>query len=147
MKKQILLLSIGLGALALAGCSKSERAEAQAGIKDAYQESKAAVADAWSDLKTYSFEKRTEFTAHTQAMAAKLDAEVSALQAGDAAKKASASRQAAMAELKDARADLSTKLDALGSATADTWASAKAAVIAAWERTEAAYRKARADAS
>ncbi len=80
-------------------------------------------------------------------MTAKLDAEVSELQASYAADKASASRQAAMEELKNSRAELGEKLAALGSATADTWDSAKASVIAAWDRTEAAYKKAKADAS
>ena len=146
MKNQI-LLTLSLSALVLAGCSKSERAEAKADIKDAYVDTKAAVVDAWSDLKDYTFDKRSDFTTRTQAMTAKLDADVSELQASYAADKASASRKAAMEELKNSRADLGEKLDALGNATADTWASAKASVISAWDRTEAAYKKAKADNS
>jgi hypothetical protein len=145
MKNQILLLTLGLSALVLAGCSKSERAEAKADIKEAYKDTKAVVADAWSDLKDFTFEKRSDFATRTKAMTAKLDAEVSEMQANYAADKASASRRAAMEELKSSRADLGDKLDAIGNATADTWASAKASVIAAWDRTEAAYKKAKVD--
>ena len=47
-----------------------------------------------------------------------------------------------MEELKNAQADYKEKLAALGSATASTWESAKNNVIAAWDRLEAAYRKA-----
>lgn len=146
MKNKI-LLTLSLSALVLAGCSKSDRNETQAGINDAYSDTKAVVADAWSDLKDYTFEKRSDFTIRTEAMTAKLDAQVSELQANYAADKASASRQAAMEELKNSRADLNDKLAALGNASADTWASAKAGVIAAWDRTEAAYKKAKADNS
>lgn len=52
-----------------------------------------------------------------------------------------------MEALKSARADLAAKLKALGTASAATWDSAKAEVIAAAKRVEAAYDKAKADAS
>jgi hypothetical protein len=80
-------------------------------------------------------------------MAAELEAEMSELQANYAEDMASASRRAAMQELKDYRADLDQKLDALGKATADIWDSAKANVVGAWDRTEAASKKAKAEAS
>jgi Skp family chaperone for outer membrane proteins len=147
MKNNIIIITLGLSALALAACSKSDRNEANSGIKDVYQDSKSAIANTWSDLKDYTYEKRSDFNDRIQAMAAELEAEMSELQANYAEDKASASRRAAMQELKDSRADLSQKLDALGNATADTWGSAKANVIAAWDRTEAAYKKAKADAS
>jgi hypothetical protein len=50
-----------------------------------------------------------------------------------------------MNELKDADADYKQKLAALGSATAATWDSAKASVIASWDKLEASYRKALAE--
>ena len=147
MKNKTILLTLGLSALVLAGCSKSERAEAKADIKEVYQDTKVAVVDAWSDIKDYTFDKRSDFSDRTAAMAAKLDSEISKLKAEHADAKASASRSAAMEELKNSRADLSDKLDALGTATADTWGSAKANVISAYDRAEAAYKKAKADAS
>ena len=58
---------------------------------------------------------------------------------------ASASRKAAMAELKDSEADYKAKLDALGTATADTWDSAKQNVIASWDKLQASYFKAKAN--
>ena len=57
---------------------------------------------------------------------------------------ASASRRAAMKELKDSEADYKEKLAAVGNATADTWASARDNVIASWDRLQASYAKARA---
>lgn len=142
-----ILHTLAVTALAVVGCSKSDRAVAKADVKDAYHDTKAAVADGWSDLKDFTYEKRSDFSLRTAALTAKLDADTASLKADYAGAKASASRSAAMDELKNSRADLDTKLAALGNATADTWASAKAEVIAAWERTEAAYKKARADAS
>lgn len=154
MKNKVILLTLGLYAFALAACSKSDRnsvnsdvKQANAGARDVYQNTKDAVANSWSDLKNYTYEKRSDFNIRTQAMAAKLDAEVSKLQADYNEAKASASRRAAMNELKDSRANLRQKLDALGNATVDTWDSAKANAVAAWDRTEAAYKKAKTDAS
>jgi hypothetical protein len=50
-----------------------------------------------------------------------------------------------MEELKNSQADYKQKLDALGNASAATWDSAKNNTIAAWNRLEAAYYKARAE--
>ena len=50
-----------------------------------------------------------------------------------------------MAELKDTEADYKAKLDALGTATADTWDAAKQNVIASWDKLQASYYKARAN--
>ena len=58
---------------------------------------------------------------------------------------ASASRKAAMAEIKDSEAAYKGKIEALGTATADTWDSAKQNVISAWDHLQASYYKARAD--
>jgi predicted pyridoxine 5'-phosphate oxidase superfamily flavin-nucleotide-binding protein len=74
-----------------------------------------------------------------------MEAKMSELRANYSEAKASASRKAAMAELKDAEADYKEKLAALGSATADTWDSAKQNVIASWDKLQAKYDKARAD--
>jgi hypothetical protein len=49
-----------------------------------------------------------------------------------------------MDELKNSEADYKAKLEALGTATGDTWAAAKNNVVLAWDRLQASYHKARA---
>ena len=141
----VALLVASLSALAFTGCSKEERKDTGATIKEAYQDSKKAVANAWDDVKSYSFEKRSDFSANAKAVTAKMDSQLSELHANYSEAKASASHKAAMAELKDSEADYKAKLDALGSATADTWDSAKQNVIASWDKLQASYYKAKAD--
>jgi hypothetical protein len=133
-----------LAFLALAACSKGDRNEISDKTKDVYQGSKDAVAAGWNDLKTFSFEKRDAFTAEVKARQAQLEAEVSKLKAEYSEAQASASRKAAMAELKDSEANYKEKLAALGNASGATWDAARDDVIAAWDRLQAAYAKARA---
>lgn len=132
-------------ALAILGCSKRDRDAAGEKAKAAYQDSKDAVANAWNDVKSYTYEKRNDFSANAKAVTSKMDAQISELRANYSEAQASASRKAAMAELKDSEADYKAKLDALGNATADTWDSAKQNVIASWDRLQASYYKARAN--
>lgn len=132
-------------ALAFTSCSKQERKDAGATVKDAYQDSKAAVVDAWGDVKSFTFEKRDDFSKSAKALSSKMDSQLSELRANYSEAKASASRKAAMQELKSSEADYKEKLGALGTATADTWDSAKRNVIASWDRLQASYYKARAD--
>ena len=139
------LFAASLSALVFTGCSKSESEKAGDKVKEAYQDTKTAVANAWSDVKSYTYEKRSDFSASAKAMTSKMDSEISELRANYSEAKASASRKAAMAELKDSEADYKAKLDALGSATADTWDSAKQNVIASWDKLQASYYKAKAD--
>ncbi len=142
----ISLLATGLACgAALAGCSKGDRQEVSATVKDSYADSKAAMAKAWAEIKDHTWEKRSDFTAGVKAVTSKLDADVSQLRADYSEAKASASRKAAMAELKDAEADYKEKLSAVGDATAATWDSAKKNVTLAWDRLQASYYKARAD--
>lgn len=138
------LLLAGFAALAFAGCSKSDRDEAADKTKEAYQDTKTAVASGWNNLKDYTFEKRNDFTATLKARQADLEAGISKLRAEYSEANASASRKAAMAELKNAEADYKAKLAAVGNATADTWTAARDDVAAAWDRLQASYAKARA---
>ena len=131
--------------VALAGCTKQDQEKVGATVKDAYEDSKAAMTKAWEKVKDYSFDKRDEFTANAKALAAQMEVQLSEARANFSEAKASASRKAAMEELKNAEADYKEKLKALGNATADTWESAKQNVILAWRRLQAAYYKARAD--
>jgi len=141
----VALLAASLSALTFTGCSKEERKDTGATIKDAYQDSKTAVVNAWDSVKAYTFEKRSDFSASAKAMTSKVDSQISELRANYSDAKASASRKAAMAELKDSEADYKAKLDALGTATADTWDSAKQNVISSWDKLQASYYKAKAD--
>ena len=151
MKKQIqrlvplALLATGLSALSFTGCAKSDRADTKAQIKDAYKETKAAVVDAWGDVKSFTFEKRDSFSATAKALSSKMESKLSELRASYSEAKASASRKAAMEALKNSESDYNEKLAALGSANADTWDSAKQNVISAWDKLQAAYDKARAE--
>ncbi len=138
------LLLLATGA-AFSGCSKSDRHEATAAVKESYEDSKDAVARAWTDLKGHTYEKRNDFTAGAKAASARLDVEISKIRTNYSEAKASGSRKEAMAELKDSEANYREKLGAVGTATADTWDSAKKNVALAWDRLEASYYKARAD--
>jgi len=143
-RRPLLAAAIILAA-AVAGCTKQEQKEAKAAVKDTYQDSKAAMGRAWDNVKDFAFDKREDFAASAKSLAAKMDVQISEVRANYSEAKASASRKAAMAELKDSEADYKAKLDALGTASADTWDAAKKNVILAWDRLEAAYHKARAD--
>lgn len=139
-----LVLSLGLTA-GIVGCSKKDRTDVSSTAKDMYSDSKASIANAWDSVKSYTFEKRDDFSATAKSMSASMDAKISEVRANYSEAKASASRKAAMNELKNSESDYKAKLDALGNATAATWDSAKQNVIAAWDRLEASYKKARAD--
>jgi hypothetical protein len=140
-----LVLTAGFVTLLLASCSKADRTQASATVKDDYKDTKVAVANAWADVKSFTFEKRNDFSASAKALSSSMEAKLSELRANYSEAKASASRKAAMEELKNSEADYKEKLSALGTATADTWDSAKQNVIASWDRLQASYDKARAD--
>jgi hypothetical protein len=138
------LLASSLTLLALAGCSKSKQESIADSTKAVYQDTKAAVVKGWDNLKDYTFEKKSDFTATLKARQADLEAGVSKLRAEYSEASASASRKAAMNELKDSEANYQDKLAAVGNATADTWTAARDDVAAAWDRLQASYAKARA---
>lgn len=139
------LLAASLALVALAGCSKQDRANLQANTQEAYADTKAALAEGWENVKSYTYEKREDFTSHAKALSAEMEARASKLRAEFSETQASASRKAAMEEFRNAEADYKEKLAALGDATDATWEAAKANVIAAWDRLQAAYHKAMAD--
>lgn len=140
-----LLLTAATAAALLAGCSKQERADVADKTKDAYQDTKAAVASGWQDVKSFTFEKRNDFALGLKARQADLEAGISKLRADYSEAQASASRKAAMEELKNSESDYQAKLGALGTATADTWDATRDDVVAAWDRLQASYAKARAN--
>jgi hypothetical protein len=143
MKKHISILLFGT--LALAACNKQERADATAKVQSAAHDTKEAVVEAWGDVKEFTFEKRGDFSARAKAMSARAEVQLSELRAKYSEAQATASRRAAMDELKNSEADYKAKLAALGTATTDTWSEAKNNVVLAWDRLQASYKKARAD--
>jgi hypothetical protein len=138
-------LAAGLATFALTGCNKSDRADASAKAGEIVADTQNAMSRGWDNVKTFTFEKRDDFKANAKALSSKMDAQMSELHANYSEARASASRKAAMAELKDSEAAYKSKLAALGTATADTWDSAKQNVISAWDHLQASYYKARAD--
>ena len=143
----LLLASVaaGLGLALLSGCNKAETAEARTTVKNAVAETRAAMSDAWMDAKAFTFDQREKFTANATAISSRMEARLSEARANYAEATASASRRAAIAELKSAESDYKAKVAALGQATADTWESATRDTIAAWDRMQASCDKARAD--
>lgn len=135
----------GLSSFGLTGCNKSDHADASAKAGDLVADTKAAMSHGWDNVKSFTFEKRDDFQANATALSSKWEAQKSELYANYSEAKASASRKAAMAELKDSEAAYQEKLAALGTATADTWDSAKQNVISAWDHLQASYDKARAN--
>lgn len=138
------LLAVGCAALAFSACSKESRDQAADKTKEAYQDSKAAVAQGWDNVKSYTFDKRSDFTKELNAKQADLESGMSKLRAEYSEAQATASRKAAMNRLKDDEADYKAKLAALGNATADTWDAARDNVAHAWDKLQASYANARA---
>lgn len=139
-------------AAGFAGCNKTQQnsvSEAAdktgAAIKDAYKDTTAAMGRGWDSFKAHTWEKRDDFTAHAKALSASMDAQVQEVRTSYSEANASASRKAAMEELKRDEADYKEKTKALGNATAATWDAAKQNVILAWDKLEASYKKARAN--
>lgn len=139
------LLAAGLAVAGVAGCSKETRSDASQTVKNAYADTKASMANAWDNVKSFSFERKDEFAANAKALSSRMDAQLAEVRADYADAKASSSRKAAMDKLKDSEADYKAKVAALGNATSATWESAKQNTIAAWDRLQAAYHEARAD--
>jgi len=138
-------LTAVVSSLGLTGCNKSERADAGAKAGEVVADTKEAMGHGWDKVKSFTYDKRDEFAANAKALTSKMDAQMSDLHANYSEAKASSSRKAAMAEIKDSDAAYKEKFAALGTATADTWDRAKQNVIAAWDHLEATYYKARAD--
>ncbi len=152
MKSKLLPIALGLVSFAFIGCSQNEPRTTttdtlKTDVKTAYNVTKDSLGNAWDNVTDYTFEKRSDFATRSRALSADLEARVSELQASRASAKASASRDAAFEELKDARSDFDSKVAALGDATSATWSSARAEVVSAWDRTVAALRNVQADAS
>jgi uncharacterized phage infection (PIP) family protein YhgE len=152
----LLLLAAAMSpaALLMTGCSKTENAsttmeKVKTDAKEVAADVKATVSDSWDTIKDYTYEKRADFSASLDRMAAQLDDKAREFRAkiAGAPDAASKDRESAIKEYDEARADLKAKLTELGNATADTWADAKEKVAQAWKRVQAAYDKVKTSAA
>jgi Skp family chaperone for outer membrane proteins len=150
---KVLVSFLLVGALAFTACGRNtakRSSETNARSADTTASTSAANAssiqpatDNWTELRTYSYDKRGEFNSSLSAMSAKVDAEVSQLQADASSGKASKSRQDALAEVKSAKSNFDEKSAALARASKDTWDQARDEAAAAWDKLQAALAKAR----
>jgi len=147
MKNRILatIVLAGAGAVlvSMPACSKKESETLADQAKDAYKDASAKVSEGWEKLKTFTFEQRDAFVAEFNTKQAETEAEVSKLQADYSESKATASRKAAMEDLKSSDTKFKEKLSALGRASADTWGAARDDVIAAWDELQASIARAK----
>jgi hypothetical protein len=139
-----LALSV-VGLATITACSKHDQNKVTNAATTAYEDTKDAMARGWDKVRTHTWDKRDDFTVNAKAMTSKMDEQVQTLRTNYSEAKASATRKAAMEQLKNDEADYKQKLNALGTATADTWESSKQNVILAWDKLQATYYKARAD--
>ncbi|MGD1030789.1 MAG: hypothetical protein ABSA05_06565 [Opitutaceae bacterium] len=134
--------------LFLSGCSKTDTTsttvdKVQADAKAVATDVGNAASDSWDAIKNFTFERRSDFSNGINRMAKQLDDDTREMRAkvAGAPDAASKDRVAAVKEYDDARADLKSKLSDLDNSTADTWADAKAGVVKAWNRVQAAVAK------
>jgi hypothetical protein len=149
----LLAATMGPAALLTSSCSKTDNTattveKVKADAKDVAADIKATVTDSWDSIKDYTYEKRADFSAGIDRMAAQFDDKTRELKAkwAGAPDAASKDRENAIKEYDEARADLKLRLSELGNASADTWADAKEKVAQAWKRVQVAYDKVKASA-
>jgi len=138
----------------MSSCSKTSSTsttveKVKADAKEVAADVKATTSDSWDSIKDFTYEKRADFSASIDRMAAQFDDKARELRAkvAGATDAASKDRESAIKEYDEARADLKSRLSELGNATADTWADAKEKVAQAWKRVQAAYDKVKASAA
>ncbi len=144
----LFLAALSAALLPLSGCAKNDAVasavqDTKTAAKDLAADVKQAAVDSWDAVKDFTFEKRAEFSAGLDRMAAKHDAEVAAANAKvkGLPETAAKERDHANKEFADARANLKAALADVGNATADTWAATKEKSAQAWQRLHAAYAK------
>ncbi|MGH8019059.1 MAG: hypothetical protein ACREIA_12345 [Opitutaceae bacterium] len=165
MKKKSItaITSVGFAAVALTftACSKNDYGEGTVenaaeetantaekawdstadAAKNLADDASTAAASTWNSIKDATYDERASFRSGVDKMAASIDRNVDQW-SDKASTLPAASRDAwneGLAELKDARSELSDKLDNLGDATAATWDDAKDGVQQAWDRVQRAY--------
>jgi hypothetical protein len=121
--------------------------DAKQTASDAYASAKVAIANTWDSIKDFTYEKRVEFSNGIDRMSKDMDEQAAALKA-KTSDTASTEKESAAKEYDEARASLKASLADLNNATADHWADAKAKVVEAWKKVQAAWdRETKANAS
>jgi hypothetical protein len=126
----IVLASVGL--MIFAGCSNEKSGDVSARTGD--PQTPGSRQDA---LTSFGFERRDEFAVQFKAMHSEFAAQLREYQAANP--KASDGQNSAMSEVLSAEADFKNKLDAVSTADANSWNTARDNVTAAWERLQAAF--------
>jgi gas vesicle protein len=132
-------------AVALGSCSRRQSSDVRDRVKSAYDQAKTAVTDTWQDVKSYTYDKRSKFSDDAHGLASKMDDQIDELRHRWDDAKASERKKAALDELKRCQTDFKARVDDLGHASAQTWESAKGAVVDSWNHLKTAYQKARED--
>ena len=101
-----------------------------------------AASDTWDSVKNATYDERMKLRASADRFGQQVDRKLE--EWGAKSSGLSGDAQAAwnkgVANLKEARGDLSDALAKLGNATAETWDKTKQEVGEAWSRVQAAYR-------
>lgn len=158
MSRRVALLAIA--AVALIGCgrdrtagssgeSRAQPAGSAAGSGTRVSASETNVASTspsenWTELRTYSFDRRGEFNSALNAMSARVDAEIATLKSRSTGVSNADDKIEALRELQEVKAEFDGKAAALGRANEARWAAARDEVAQAWDRLQEALRKARA---
>ena len=150
----LLIAALSPAAILLSSCAKTDSVQqtaqdAKAAAKEMVADVKTAASDSWDSIKEYTYDKRDDFAASLDRMAAKHDGSIQAMNAKlkglpDAAAK---ERDSAVKEFNEARAELKSQLVDLNKCTADTWADAKEKAAKSWQRVQAAYEKVKASST
>lgn len=154
LRSLLLLAAVSPAVIILSSCAKKDTvqtavAKTEAAAKDVVAEVKSAAVESWDAVKDYSFEKRAEFSANLDRLAAKHDADVAESNAKvkGLPESAAKERDRANKEFAAARASLKTAISELGDATTESWAAARSKAVEAWQRTQIAYEKLKASAT
>jgi hypothetical protein len=103
----------------------------------------ASSADAWDEIKDYTYAQKSELVDRVKAMTSDFDAAVASVRSSSAKTEFADSRSTALAALEEVRSVVAQKREALENASAETWLSAKAEFRSTWKNAQAAYDKAK----
>jgi hypothetical protein len=126
----ILLASAAM--LSFAGCSNEKPGDVSGRTGD--PQTPGSRQDA---LTSFDFERRDEFAVQFKAMHSEFAAQLREYQAANP--EAGKDPDSPMSEVLSAEADFKNKLDAVSTADANSWNTARDNVTAAWERLQAAF--------
>jgi len=129
-----------------AGCSKADRGRSTASRAADPRNNldggpRRDVSDSWDNIKDFAFERRDDFAATLDRLAARREADLQRTNAEFAGLPdgLNTDRDRAVRRYKDARTSLQASLAHLRTSTADTWVDAKRQTAASWAQLLSAY--------